>query len=415
MQLMTIALLTLLALASATRTQGAPAPIAGVWEGSLHGGRGVQPIAIVLRPRGDRGFAGMMYLDGGEFAPIESGVVWGDSIRYVSGAYPVRGRVDGRQLACELRVPHGAGHPFTLQHTSADTTALPSSYRPGPSWNTTPVPTAPDSVSRAYVVPAGSVSSVDPCLERGTLLLVGGGATQPDIAARFVALAGGDDRAHILDIPTAGLPDPIDVHNRADAIARALGVSSVGVLHTASRDTANTEAFVAPLHQATGVWIDGGEGGELLHSYLGTRTERELKALLARGGVVGGTSAGAIIWGSRAMLFRAGGSNQWAMMQPENLLLGNFHDAAIGLLRNVLIAPHFTEFKLRPSADKLVANSPGLLLIGIDQDTALEVHGTIGSVLGRETVIIFDGKPHVGGALVLKAGDRYDLVHRVQL
>ncbi|HET7226150.1 MAG TPA: Type 1 glutamine amidotransferase-like domain-containing protein [Candidatus Eisenbacteria bacterium] len=416
MRRLTAVVLGLVLLALPAGAQIPSARLAGVWEGSLKGGRGDQPIAMVVRPRGDHGFVGLLYLGGAELAPIESGVATVDSIYFVSAAYPIAGRIDGVQLACELRVPHGAVHAFTMRHTIADTTALPSGVKAGPSPNTTAVPLAPDSVYLAHAVPLGPTSSVDPCLAHGTLLLVGGGSTQPDIMARLLALAGGAARARILDIPTAAMPSPSDARHLAETMAGRIGVSHVGTLHTSSRDTANADAFVAPLQQATGVWIDGGEGEALLHSYLGTRTERELIALLARGGVVGGTSAGALIWGSRTMSFHAGASNQWAMMQPENLVIGNFHEAAFGLLRNVLIAPHFTEFKLKPSAEKLVAAYPGLLVIGIDQDTALEVHGTVGTVLGRETVTIYDGRPHDGSAaLVLKAGDRYDLVRRVVL
>ena len=68
-------------------------------------------------------------------------------------------------------------------------------------------------------------------------------------------------------------------------MARLLGASHEQVLHTFSLREADSEAFVAPPRSATGVWIDGGESSYLLNAYMGTRTERELVALLERGGV----------------------------------------------------------------------------------------------------------------------------------
>lgn len=53
-----------------------------------------------------------------------------------------------------------------------------------------------------------------------------------------------------------------------------------------------------PLRKATGVWICGGHLTNLLDAYLDTRTEREIQAVAERGGVIGGSSAGAMIQGS---------------------------------------------------------------------------------------------------------------------
>ena len=65
--------------------------------------------------------------------------------------------------------------------------------------------------------------------------------------------------------------------------------------HTRSRDEANDPDFCRPLEDATGVWIGGGKQTALTRAYLGTEVERLLKAVLDRGGVIGGTSAGAAV------------------------------------------------------------------------------------------------------------------------
>ena len=82
-----------------------------------------------------------------------------------------------------------------------------------------------------------------------------------------------------------------------------LGVDAVQVLHTRERTVANADSFVAPLRSATGVYLVAGNAGRYAEAYLGTRTQTELMALLARGGVIFGSSAGASTWTSRPFLF----------------------------------------------------------------------------------------------------------------
>ncbi len=134
---------------------------------------------------------------------------------------------------------------------------------------------------------------------RSGALVIDGGGQDPASVRAFVALAGGPDAEYVL-IPTAteAEPDAADLERGRKAFERAFGVSHVTVLHTRDRAVADSEAFAAPLKTATGVWFGGGRQWRLVNSYMGTRTQREIEGVLARGGVVGGSSAGATIQGS---------------------------------------------------------------------------------------------------------------------
>src|SRR5262245_30206624 len=115
----------------------------------------------------------------------------------------------------------------------------------------------------------------------GALVVVGGGALRPEIIEAFVSLAGGPDSPIVL-IPTAAENDPVDVPGRGDAFAKEFGLTHVTVLHTRDRAQADSESFVAPLKTARGVWFSGGRQWRLVDAYMGTRTQRELEAVLAR-------------------------------------------------------------------------------------------------------------------------------------
>ncbi|WP_332871405.1 cyanophycinase [Spirosoma rhododendri] len=145
--------------------------------------------------------------------------------------------------------------------------------------------------SSAAQSPAAQPKFVGP--EKGALVIVGGGAITPDIWNRFVELAGGKTTANIVVIPTAGEDSSANGTPREYETLKKLGVTKLALLHTRDPKVANTEAFVAPLKQATGIWFVGGRHWRLADSYLNTLAHKEFNALLARGGVIGGTSAGA--------------------------------------------------------------------------------------------------------------------------
>src|SRR5262249_34743735 len=130
----------------------------------------------------------------------------------------------------------------------------------------------------------------------GTLVIDGGARTSAAVHT-FVQLAGGPDSEFVL-IPTADERDQVNVKEKRESFGGEFGVKHVTVLHTRDRAEADTELFVAPLKTARGVWFGGGRQWRLVDAYIGTRTEREIQAVLARGGVVGGSSAGATIQGS---------------------------------------------------------------------------------------------------------------------
>ncbi len=147
---------------------------------------------------------------------------------------------------------------------------------------------------------------------KGTLIVDGGGATDA-VVKRFVELAGSSN-ANIVVFPTGASairfgpekvilnPDwPQDRPEWAayrEHVTKWFGVDRVTVLHTRDRTVADSEDFVRQLRSATGVFLGPGNAGRYAAAYVNTRTHRELEALLERGGVIFGSSAGAIIQGS---------------------------------------------------------------------------------------------------------------------
>lgn len=236
---------------------------------------------------------------------------------------------------------------------------------------------------------------------KGTVIVVGGGQAGPEIWSRFLAAAGGPD-ALIVDVPTAGGDSTYPNHRPPIGLSRA-GARNIVVLHTIDRSVADADSFVAILKKAGGVWFDGGRQWHLVDSYAGTRTEAAFMEVLARGGVVGGSSAGASILAS--YLLRGARSGNTIIMAPG-------YEAGFGYLRGVAIDQHVVaRERLRDLADSLIPRHPELLGISEDEGTAWVVKGDTAEIVGRNKAFAYGGKDTDSGKpfLTLFPGDKYDL------
>jgi cyanophycinase len=259
-----------------------------------------------------------------------------------------------------------------------------------------------------------AVASIGPA--QGTLIV--GASTGGGVIERFVMLAGGPE-AHYVYIPTASssvktasgfiwIPEESSAAGAerrkvVEDLCRQFGVKRITVLHTRDRKVADSEAFVDPLRTADGVWIEGGNAGRLAAAYLDTRTVRELRGVLERGGVIGGTSAGAIIQGSYLVRGRP----------DKPLLMAKGHERGFGFLQNVVINPHLSSAKRENELTNVLEVHPELLGIGIDDNTALIVRGDRFDIIGEGRVAIYDGKKHGDNWYYwIGPGDSFDLQTR---
>jgi len=276
-------------------------------------------------------------------------------------------------------------------------------------------------VSIMTLVFAASVLAQDIGPKRGTLV-VSGGADKPGIILeRFVELAGGPD-APILIVPTSGSADEYDQSYAGLKRFRDAGARNLSVLHTRSRQIANSEEFVKPIRSARGIWFEEGSPWRQADAYLDTKVHKEVLALLDRGGVVGGGSAGGHIQSDFMNVSRNPEQEFSGRSLPKSEWRRGF-----GLLRNVAIDVHVLVRNRQFDMVGVIQSHPSLLGIGIDEDTAIVVQGDQFEVIGRSFVLIYDNQRQlnhdgpetfrtVGGLFyALKPGDKYDMKTRQPL
>lgn len=239
---------------------------------------------------------------------------------------------------------------------------------------------------------------------KGALVIAGGAMRDATIIKRFMQLAGGADAPFVI-IPTAGDAEQYDQYWSGLQPFKDAGMTNISVLHTRDRKVSATAEFVAPIRKARGVFFTGGRQWRLADSYLKTQTHLELQALLDRGGVIGGTSAGATILGS----FLVRGDTK-----SNETMIGD-HTEGLGFLRNVGIDQHVLVRNRQFDMLEVLEKYPALLGIGIDENTAIVVQGDRFEVIGDTYVLVFDNTriiPPRGQFYFLKAGDTYDLAKR---
>jgi cyanophycinase len=215
----------------------------------------------------------------------------------------------------------------------------------------------------------------------GSLVIAGGGQLGSDVMGRFVALAGGPN-APVVVIPTAGEDSVYTSAWGGLAPLRNAGLTNLVLRHTKDRRVAESDSFIAPIRSARGVWFPGGRQWRLVDSYANTRTERELHALLARGGVIGGTSAGASIQAS--YMVRGAREGNTVMMAPG-------YEQGFGFMKGVAIDQHVSARNRQLDLQPVVARFPGLLGLGLDEGTAIVVTGTRAEVVGRGKLFVHNG------------------------
>lgn len=214
----------------------------------------------------------------------------------------------------------------------------------------------------------------------GSLLIHGGGRLARETVEEFIRLGGGVDAPFVI-IPTAEPGEDWDEAYVAKSFLKRAGVKQVTVVHTRDRAVADSAKFVEPLTKAGGVWLDGGRQWRLADAYLGTRVLAELRGVLARGGVIGGSSAGATIQGS----YMVRGA-------PEGnlIMMAKGHEEGFAFLRSSAIDQHVIARHREEDMLPVIDAHPELLGFGIDEGTAIIVQGDRARVTGASKVAIYD-------------------------
>jgi cyanophycinase len=226
----------------------------------------------------------------------------------------------------------------------------------------------------------------------GPVMVIGGAEDKLGervILSRFVELAGGD-QARIAVISTASALGDAATELYRQIFARVGAVKVTG-LRPETREEANDPRTIEALKDATGIFMTGGNQLRLSSVIGGTKLGAAILDAHGRGVVVAGTSAGASAVATHMMAFGSSGATPKHRM--ANVSVG------LGLLVNVVVDQHFEQRTRLGRLLAVVAQSPSLIGLGLDEDTAAVIDANdVLEVIGRGSVTIVDGSDVVTNA-----------------
>jgi cyanophycinase len=230
----------------------------------------------------------------------------------------------------------------------------------------------------------------------GTLFAIGGAEAKlrrRTVLSAFVAAAGGTD-ARIAVVSSASSLGT-EVAEVYQTVFTSFGAHQIISLRPESRAQAHDPDLAKALGEVSAIFLTGGNQLKLSSFITGTPFGDAIKQAHRQGTVVAGTSAGASILAEHMIAFGAGGATPKQRMSQLS--------AGLGLLHGVVIDQHFEQRNRYGRLLSLVAQSPSLLGLGVDEDTAAVIHDESRlEVIGRGAVTVLDGQNMVSDAFIAK-------------
>jgi cyanophycinase len=215
---------------------------------------------------------------------------------------------------------------------------------------------------------------------KGKLIIIGGGDILDTMYNLFAKEIGGKDQP-IVYIPTATDDEPWIQEGQHLVKFTSRGFTNLTTVHTRDKQKANDPLFIDRIRKAKGVFIGGGDQANIANAFLGTEVHKELIALLNRGGIIMGTSAGATIMGDLMIT---------GYEQRKAPHIKHQYPSGLAFMKNTSIDQHVLvrnrQFDLVP----MLEGNTHILGMAIDEATAAYVQRDSIQVIGRSYMMIYD-------------------------
>ena len=247
---------------------------------------------------------------------------------------------------------------------------------------------------------------------KGKLIIIGGGSIPDSLFSFFGNYIGGKDEP-VVYIPTATTDEEYIQKGEHLIKFTSQGFTNLSTIHTRDKKEADNPKNIELLRKAKGLYFGGGDQQLIADAYAGTKLYDEFIALLNRGGVIMGTSAGATIMGS----LMVGGDAR------DDISKNYIFNPAFSFMTNTALDQHVLVRNRQFDLISVIENYPGTLGIGMDESTAIIVEAGQFKVWGKSYAMLYDPmdwaaqKKKWGKVLkpfkMMASGSRFNLVTRV--
>ena len=233
-----------------------------------------------------------------------------------------------------------------------------------------------------FILNANAQSTFNPYFNyKGKLIIIGGGSIPDSLFSFFANYIGGKDQP-IVYIPTATTDEEYIQKGEHLIKFSSRGFTNLSTIHTRNKKEADDPKNIALMRNAKGLYFGGGDQQLIADAYAGTKLYDEFIALLDRGGVIMGTSAGATIMGS----LMVGGDAR------DDISKKYAFNPAFSFMTNTALDQHVLARNRQFDLIPVIEHYPGTLGIGMDESTAIIVEAGQFKVWGISYAMLYDPK-----------------------
>ncbi len=219
--------------------------------------------------------------------------------------------------------------------------------------------------------------------DSGTLFIIGGREDKTGSMEILKELARiTEDKKMVIATLASAIPH--EIWPIYKSIFEGLGVKNIEHFYITQHEEARLPENLEIFKDAHVVFFTGGDQLKITTKIGGTQVFDRILEIYEQGGVLVGTSAGAAMMGS-TMLIGGEGS--------ESHKVGRWKMApGLGFAKDIIIDQHFAQRGRIGRLLGAVSMNPGVLGIGIDEDTAIIMKDNAFKVVGTNAVYIVDGR-----------------------
>ena len=233
-----------------------------------------------------------------------------------------------------------------------------------------------------FILNANAQNTSNPYFNyKGKLIIIGGGSIPDSLFSFFANYMGGKDQP-IVYIPTATTDEEYIQKGEHLIKFSSRGFTNLSTIHTRNKKEADDPKNIALMRNAKGLYFGGGDQQLIADAYAGTKLYDEFIALLDRGGVIMGTSAGATIMGSLMV-----GSDA-----RDDISKKYAFNPAFSFMTNTALDQHVLARNRQFDLIPVIEHYPGTLGIGMDESTAIIVEAGQFKVWGISYAMLYDPK-----------------------
>ncbi len=223
---------------------------------------------------------------------------------------------------------------------------------------------------------------------KGNLFIIGGGDRSPQLIQTLLSTAQLSAKDYIVVLPMATEEPDTAYYYIKSELEKACN-NTIANLNFSKKDTSN-KVWLDSLRHAKLIFITGGDQSRFMSVVLHTPIQKVILEAYNRGATVAGTSAGAAMMSSHMITGNHLLGDTTYHETFRELRAGNIEiEEGLGLLTSAIVDQHFIARSRYNRLLSALAKYPGLPCIGINEATAIIVHGKNVKVAGESQVILF--------------------------